>query len=344
MNYTLDDIIKNQNFIPHNKTSQFEAFEIQNSYNGINNQNRIGWEFMQSPYYKKHQRVKHFIKFHEGKVGGELYGKSKSLWHIPQDGIQLLDEKVKDLKCVKFLDLEPYFKYLAWHISIELARSPNPITYGHFPSRWGYIRNFYLKADKPKFDYVCDNINIINEKLKEENFEWESLEMDWHKFLGFSWALIQCGLGKYALDVVNPLFELHNREHKKKKSAISFVMSALFQDYKLRIKGTLSWIKAFAHKQVGEMDEYYNTLNSYVEYYEEGGCVHYNVTNRVLEASILVFKQKPTQENRERCLRLFQHTCSLFMDEPTECVRERGLIIYDFAKTIFKEDYEKYNR
>lgn len=343
MNYTLENIIKNQDIRLSQQNDQFEVFKIQESINGLNNQNRIGWEFVKSKYYIQNNRIEDFKKHFEYTRGEDIYKKTMSLWHIPQDGNMNLDRRISKLSHneIKLQDIEPYFKYLAWHISIDLAKNPN-YTPNYFPTRWGWNKIFGGN-DLEEFNYVKQNINLINEKLKEDSFEWETLNMDWHKFLSFSWALIQCGLGKYALEIVNPLFELHIKEYKENKSAMSFVMGALFQDYKLRIKGTLSWIKSFSHKQVGEMSEYYNTLNSYVEYYEEVGCYHYNVTNRVLEASVLVFKHKPTLDNRERCLKLFKHSCSLFMDEPTECVRERGLIVYDFAKTLFKKDYEEYN-
>lgn len=345
MKFTFEDILKNQNkkiLEPH---TQFEIFQIQESFNGLNNQNRIGWEFMESSYFDINNRVEDFIKYLKNWKGEDLWKKTNSLWHIPQDGIHTLDKKIAKLsvKSIKYEDLEPYFKYLAWHISIDLAKTPQPINYKFFPCRWGYNR-YISEHDYDNVIKVQNNIDLINKKLNEEDFEWESLEMEWHSFLALAWTLIQCGLGKYALDIVDPLFELHTKEYKENKSIISFVMPALNQDYKLRIKGTLSWIKAFAHKQIGENEKYYNTLNNYVKYYEKVGCDHYNVSNRVLEASVLVYKQKPTQENRERCLKLLQHTCSLFMDEPTECIRERGLVIYDLAKTLFKEEiYETYN-
>ena len=343
MDYTLQDILENQHQDLLNKHSQFKIFKIQKSFNGLNNQNRIGWEFLQSRYYKQHNRIKDFRKYYRGKMGEHIWKKSNQLWNIPQFGVYDLDQKITKIKpeSLEFKDIEPYFKYLAWHISIDLSQNPKPRE-NYLPCRWGDNRVFYDHYQE-KFNYIKQSIDLINENLDNKDFEWDKVELDWHEFLGFSWSLIQCGLGEYALDVVNPLFELHTRTYKDNKSIISFVMPALRQDYKLRIRGTLSWIKAFAYKQMGENDEYYNVLDGYVKYFEEVGCDHYNVTNRVLEASILVYKHRPTPENKKRCISLFQHCCSLFMDEPTECIRERGLVVYDFAKTIFKEDYEKYN-
>ena len=58
---------------------------------------------------------------------------------------------------------------------------------------------------------------------------------------------------------------------------------------------------------------------------------------------VLIYKHKPNKINKDKLLKVFHNTVSLFMDEPTECVRERGLVCFDLIQTLFKEDYEKYN-
>ena len=350
MSYTYDYILKNQDKIQHNGLkNQTEYFKRQLEINAINNQNRIILDFKHCKAFLKYNRIEEFYhRIPHGRGLDDEWKKKQQLWMIAQEGNHQLEKQIKNYKPeeITFEDLEPYIKHLSWHMSADMAvhmtKMGEPLEC-LYPTRWGHERHFLDREDsREKWEKIINEVERGYELLKLDDSEILDTEYMYHPILGFAWSLIQVGLGEVALWAITPLYKMWEREIEG-KSMISILCNALFQDYRLRILGTLTWIKAFSHKQMGEDELYYQSLLRYVKYWENHSLDHYNVNNRVLEAAILVYKHKPSPEERIKLLNLYHHTASLFMDEPTECTRERGLVCFDLIQTLFKDEYEKYN-
>jgi hypothetical protein len=350
MKYDFKYVLENQDKGLEVLRDQDSIFEYQKNIKALNNQNKLIYQFKHSSAFKEFNRVEEFYpRLAEPRSQDDIWKKKNQLWMIPQEGNHQLEKQLRKKKpgTFTFEELKPYLKYLAWHLSVDVATNNPTLDLSNFPTRWGDNRFVVDHPDNEKrFNDLFTLVEGLHQKLELPRYKWEELDYNWHEFLGISWTCIQIGLGEIALWIMEPLFRLWEIEYKNGRNAISFVMGAIFQDCKLRILGTLTWIRAFAYKQVGNDKEYYNSLNRYVRFFERLSMEakpHYNINNRVLEAIVLVYKHTPTPLNKERCMQLFHYTTTLFRDEPTECTRERGLICFDYIQTMFKKEYESYN-
>ena len=353
MELSLDYILENQDQTIKEAKHQTDIFNIQESFRGLNNQNRIIRDFKKCKAFLKYNRVTDFYhRLPHGRERSDMWKIQNRLWMIPQEGHQQTNMKLAkmDPKDITFNDLEPYIKYHSWHTSVDIAAGKvmeiNENTDFDkllFPTRWGDIR--YIEdheRTRKGYAHVFKAHKDLTELLKQDNVEWDKHEFYYHDILGVCHSMYQIGLGEIGLELIKPFLEIWKREYKG-RSVISHVMPPLFQDYKLRILGSITWPMAFSYYQIGDEESYYNTLKYYVDFWEDNRLGHYLVENRVLEAAILVYKHKPTQENKDKLLYIFHETCKIFMDEPTECARERGLIVFDLIQTLFKKEYEEYN-
>jgi hypothetical protein len=336
-NYLLEHQDKVLKTMPNNNSLPVIEYQIKNNF--VNNHNRITYDFINSKGWKEYERFDHFYNKRCGYL--ESYDVKKALWLIPQDSIQLLDKKLYKIPVNEwtFDLLKPYMKYLAWHFSIDMMEKDK------YPYRWGYIRSilYYDATDEEKWNDVFSFIQSFYDNIDKPNYKFEPDQKSrWNKILGCCWSCIEMGLPEVALWIVDILFKMFGPIEEELNCKLRDVFTVQV-DHRMRILGTLSYIKAFAHKGLGQNEEYYNTLKYYVDYFEQGNKAHYLINNRVLEASILVYSYNPTADNKKIAESISHYNCGKYLDEPTECMRERGLIMFDYIKTFYKKEYEEYN-
>jgi hypothetical protein len=103
-----------------------------------------------------------------------------------------------------------------------------------------------------------------------------------------------------------------------------------------RNKISILWIKAFAYLQLENRDKGKLALQDIVDHHSKPGDASYLLCNRIVEASILLYRLDPSRENLQQAKELLTLPLKYKLWENTETVRERGLIIYDFYQSILK--------
>lgn len=364
MKYTFDYIIENQDKILAQTDKQDITFKRLEEINALVNQNRIVKDFSKCKKFELYNRIQEFHgRFNDLKhQEDDEWQIQKRLWTISQEATFQLQERLKNMprEKITFDVLEPYIRYLSWNISVDFCKDQGPNNGGgkqyikdfdyQWPCRWGYhrivndnegSRNYW----EPIIKHVYTQYEILDRYKKGETIKWDECAFLWHEVLGLTYVLSQVGLGEMAKWAIHPLYETFFIEDKinNKKALLSTIKKTFAIPYPLRALGHVAWAKAHAHLQVGEVEECYEVLDHYINFFNEGNLGHYLINNRVFEASILAYKIKPTEQNLDRMWDMFLFTCTQFHDEPTECAKERLLFCFDFIQTVFKKEYEEYN-
>jgi len=307
-----------------------KALSIHKENRGLHNQNRIVLDFLDSDFYKDYNRYEEFHNNFQGLERSEKATFTEKVFEKIRLEYVELDKRLSKIapEDLKLKDLEPYLELLPEHLDAEIA--PNQIQnyqkIGSVFCRHGANRLQY-GLDKDTVEYVLKNIDTVEKITTGKLRNSSNLNLKWHKVLATCWILIEGGVGEvslYIAEVLSKVEDVHNIIPEVLRSGI------------VRNDISLLWIKASAHIQLKNKDQAKKDIQKIVKYHTICDSQSYLLSNRVVEASILLYRLDPSEENLQQAKRLLTLPLRHLLWENTETVRERGLIIYDFYQSILK--------
>lgn len=184
----------------------------------------------------------------------------------------------------------------------------------------------------------CDQINEVKDDPENGGLKFNT----WNReMMGSIWACVYAGLIDEGLYLIETLENLIYRitENQPKNCVFKTVLD---QPTLGRFLMTLYMAKARLYLQTEDKKKAEECFEFICSLFNTVGPKRYEYRvywftglNRVLEASIEVYKLNPTPENRQRCFDFYiqsiQHPAGI---EPTETVREKGIITYMFIKHV----------
>ena len=305
-----------------------KALGIHKRNGGLHNQNRIVLDFIDSNFYKECNRYEELHKHYRGLERDERDSLADKVFERIRLEYVELDKQLAGIapKDLKPEDLEPYLKILPEHLDAETARVEHYQKLGSIFCRHGCNR-LQFGLDRDSVEYVLESIDRVEKtiagKLKNSN----DLTLDWYKVLATCWILIEGGVGEVSLYIAEVLSKINNSH--------TFIPATVRRGI-ARNNISILWIKASAHTQLKNKDRAKRNVQKIVEYYTRCGDESYLLCNRVVEASILLYRLEPSEENLQQVKELLILPLKHSLWENTETVRERGLILYDFYQSIFK--------
>jgi len=355
MDYTLDYLLEHQDKEQHKffGADNFKNLvERQKEIKGLNNQIRIINDFSNSKLiFKWDRRHDFFLRLDTCRGDKDRYAKIRRQFMIPMELNYQGERKLqgKDWNDYKFEDFIFYLKSLAYYFSIEMCKQWDKKDRLFYPSRWNIDRGIRLNEHhRKRWEEFFNDNKTIEKGLKDPNFEWDKLDLDWHMHLGHNWTLVINGLARLSQKYLDNLYEMWKRTYKEKNLlSNSFVAIKQFQ-YDMRQLGSITWIRSLSHYQLGNDKINYESLKEYAYYWQNDKPSnmqnHYNVHNRVFEAAILLYRINPNEENKKNVFKLLHHIINKcrFQDDETETTKERLLACFDFIQTMYKDQYEEY--
>jgi len=305
-----------------------KALDIHKHNKGLHNQNRIILDFIDSNFYKNYRRYEEFHKGFQGLGKDERDSFVETVFEKIRLQYVELDEQLAEItpEDIKPSDLEPYLKLLPEHLDAETARGLNSQKISSIFCRHGCNRLQY-GLDKDTVEYVLKNIDKVEKIIAGKIKNFSNLNLNWHKVLATCWILIEGGAGEvslYIAKVLSKIKDIHN------------IIPDVLTPGVNRNKISILWIKAFAYLQLENRDKGKLALQDIVDHHSKPGDASYLLCNRIVEASILLYRLDPSRENLQQAKELLTLPLKYKLWENTETVRERGLIIYDFYQSILK--------
>lgn len=318
-----------------------KIFELQKQIKGLHNQNRIVIDYFKSNYYLENSKYDEYwnqYKLLEEDKKREF--QEKLYWKVTNK-YRELDKITRNLtpEVIKLSDVEPYIKILAHHLDANLAaytyeyRKDTP-----YFARWGVVK-LINGLDEETIRYVLDNTSELSQLMQNHHNFHHQRGLNWHSFLKVCWTLFEGGLAEVSLYIANVMENLLNIPMGLYTPAINNVFQAIDKSNYIRNWSTVLWIKIMSFQQLGRKEEAIIYLKKLINLFINAPYPQtYVLNNRIVEASILLNKLEPSEDNIFTAKKLFISNSSKFLYDHTESTRERGLIIYDFSKHILGED------
>ena len=341
--YTLEYVKENIDKRFYKLRDPGEVYKIQKELKGLHNQNRIVIDYFKSNYYLENNRYDEYWKSFkplQNDVEKQRAFQEKIFWEVTEK-YRELDNEIRTLKPeeLTFNHLEPYIKYLAHHLDGVLSaytyeyRKDTP-----YFSRFGICR-LINGLEEDKVEHVLDNIHEVNKLMREHHIFNEQRGLHWNTFLGVSWILIEGGLAEVSLYIANTMINLLHIPMGRFSCAINKVFHTIEKSNYVRNWSTVTWIQVIALLQLDRKGEAIAALKRLIGIYETAPYKQpYVLTNRIVEASVLLNKLEPAEEHKILAKKLFIDNSSKFLNDHTESTRERGLVIYDFCKYVLNKD------
>ena len=184
----------------------------------------------------------------------------------------------------------------------------------------------------------CNQINEVKDDPENGGLKFDT----WNReMMGSIWACVYSGLIDEGLYLIETLENLIYRIDENQPENCVF-KTVLDQPTLGRFLMTLYMAKARLYLQTGDKKKTKECFEFICSMFNTTGPKRHEYRiywftglNRVLEASIEIYKLDPTLENKQRCFDFYiqstQHAAGI---EPTETVREKGIITYMFIKYV----------
>lgn len=318
-----------------------KAFEIQKELKGVHNQNRIIIDYFKSSYYKDNSKYDdYWNQYKEIEEDKKRELQEELYWRVTHE-YRKLDEITRNIKPeeLSFSDIEPYIKLLAHHLDANLAaysyvyRKDTP-----YFARFGILR---LKngLNEEEVKYVLKNATELTDLMENQHAFHEQKGLDWHAFLRVCWILFEGGLAEVSLHISSILENLLNIPMGRYTPALNNTFKAIDKSNYIRNWSTTLWIKIMSLIQLERKQEAIFYIKKLINLFIYAPYSQpYTLSNRIVEAAVLLNKLEPTEESKFIAKKLFILNSSRFLYDHTEATRERGLIIYDFCKYVLNKD------
>ena len=208
-----------------------------------------------------------------------------------------------------------------------------------FPTRFGIRKHFMVSQSPQEIDRQIQEFRIIHNTFYNDRENISNLEpkVSWHKLMELSFLLAESGLPELCLEVVGFIKDLCHDENglDNHSSDIFNLLKPTTGGGPNRGKMSAIWPEYISLLQLGDVDRINECLLRMVSYYNEEEVAPLYL-NRIFEATLYLYRTKPSEELKEQIFKQFNYLFKTPAHEHYEFVQERIQTLFLMCSLFLK--------